>query len=96
MKHLLILILTSLFLVVGTASAENEYKSIKDVCTLVKKRVINNFDTMEWYRSQLIKEAVEAVATDRAEKGAQRHQKLFDRNAKLYHYLDCREELKEN
>jgi hypothetical protein len=79
MKYIIIL-LTSLFLV-STASADVKFKSIKDICIYYQEAILKNRN--EFYEH----------VTRIQDKLYKQYEKKALENAKLYHYLDCREEL---
>ena len=79
MKYLIILLI-SLFLV-SNASADDKFKSIKDICIYYQESILNNRN--EFYQH----------VTRIQDKLYKQYKKNVLENAKLYHYLDCREEL---
>jgi len=79
MKYIIIL-LTSLFLV-SNASAEDKFKSIKDVCSDYEWKIITTKQLLD-----------ERGVENRIDK-EQEFESYLIYYSKLYHYLDCREEL---
>lgn len=79
MKYIIIL-LTSLFLV-SNASADDKYSDISDVCKNYEKELIRQHNDLQ----NFLKYEKWALADVKRED--------IMENAKLYHYLDCREEL---
>ena len=79
MKYLIIL-LTSLFLV-SNASAEDKFKSIKDICIYYQEHILKNRNILYEHISK------------NQDKLYKSYEKKILEDAKLYHYLDCREEL---
>ena len=69
---------------VSNAYAEDKFKSIKDICIYYQEHILKNRN--EFY----------AHVTRNQDKLYKQYEKKILEDAKLYHYLDCREELKEN
>ena len=93
MKYLIIL-LTSMFLV-STASAD---MTIKDICLLTKQGIFN-MQEMKGDELGLLTKVGNSETDKMIRKTASENLKVINKaqidTAKLYHYLDCREELKE-
>ncbi len=89
MKYIIIL-LTSLFLVSNASASDKKFKSIKETCTEYEDSIIafqnNKEQAFKSFNNKIIDYQTMEKEIELADKNI-----LF--NAKLYHYLDCREEL---
>ena len=65
-----------------------ESKSISQICAQTSRNIISSYQTMEYQLDR-------SLQVDNG-KAVQVAKKLMLEFAKLYHYLDCREVLKEN